>query len=331
MVFIVNRFSGRKKRVEFKVLGHASSDGTTSNQTLDLVTWNLGYAGLGENANFVADGGKDLLPHSRDEVLRNAMAITEVLKTLPADVYLLQELAGPSLVNRQVDLKGMVIDCLPGCDYVYSSDFRTQLIPAPLKIDIGSAVFSRRQLMQPEGLLLPQEGYFAGFIRKNYRMLVCRFEVPATTRELVIVNVHLAAFDRDAKVRLQQLESVMEYVQQQFSMGNYVIIGGDWNLSLVDTDFPHQTPEQYLFWIAEMPTRDLPEGWKIAADNRVPSVRTVHQAYVSGDNYTFVVDGFVVSPNVTVLDIENKDLGFRNTDHHPVKLRVQLELESKEV
>ena len=39
----------------------------------------------------------------------------------------------------------------------------------------------------------------------------------------------------------------------------------------------------------------------------------------------YVIDGFFLSPNVRVDSVETVDLGFENSDHNPVLLRVTLE------
>ena len=83
-------------------------------------------------------------------------------------------------------------------------------------------------------------------------------------------------------------------------------------------DFPHSTAPEYQFWIRDFPHELLPEGWTWAVDPSVPSVRTAHQPYVAGDNLVMVIDGFLVSPNVAVDQVNGVDLGFEHTDHHPV-------------
>jgi hypothetical protein len=37
-----------------------------------------------------------------------------------------------------------------------------------------------------------------------------------------------------------------------------------------------------------------------------------------------VIDGFIVSPNVTVDTVETLDFGFQNSDHNPVYITVSL-------
>ena len=153
-------------------------------------------------------------------------------------------------------------------------------------------------------------------------MLVSEFKVSNSAR-LIVINVHLAAFD-DGNTRLEQLDSVLEFATREFEKGNYVVVGGDCNLRLNETNFEHTTDDSHLFWLADFPHEKLMDGWQIAADTKVPTVRTLHKPYVKGENYVCVIDGFILSPNIEIVDVRNIDLGFENSDHQPVQLEVKL-------
>ena len=80
--------------VELPVSGSARCPAVSD--TLELLTWNIGYAGLGEEADFVADGGRHWRTGSRTTVERNLAAIVERLRAEEPDVLLLQELSRDS-------------------------------------------------------------------------------------------------------------------------------------------------------------------------------------------------------------------------------------------
>jgi len=291
-------------------------------QRLRVLSWNLGYAGLGAESNFVADGGEDLRPANRELVVRNADAISKQIRQEDADLIFLQEVAGASFINRSVDLRGTVLKTLNEMSSVYSADVQSWLVPYPFNMDTGKLTLTRFPTSSSKGILLPLEDtYYAGFLAREYRMVVNRLDV-GQQKELVAINIHLAAFD-DGATRLKQVAAVLEYAQQEFEKGNYVLVGGDWNLRLVETDFPHATDEEHLFWIADFPLDEVPAGWHLAADDQVPSVRTLHQAYVAGVNYMCTVDGFLLSPNLNCVSVENIDLGFQNSDHQPSILTLE--------
>jgi len=290
-------------------------------ERVKIMSWNLGYAGLGSGANFVADGGEDLLPASRELVLENAAAIKRQIGKFDGDIIFLQEAASSSFINRNVDLRQTVLDGTLEMSSVYFPDVRSWLVPHPLNMNTGKVTISKLQSNAAEGILLPLEDkYYAGFLLREYRMAVSRFNI-GRNKPLVAINIHLAAFD-DGSTRKKQLAAVLEYAKKEFDKGNYVLVGGDWNLRLIETDFPHSTEEEHLFWLEDFPSQAVPAGWQLVADKETPSVRTLHQAYAVNDNYVCTVDGFLLSPNLLSVGIENLDLGFQHSDHQPVVLTI---------
>ena len=289
---------------------------------LEIVTWNLGYAGLGKDSNFVMDGGTDWRPKSKTMVEQNVSGIIDFLKSTEPDLFLFQEIAKPSFLNHHVNVLNSVITALPKYQHIYISDFRTRLIPYPYNIDSGLSVFARSGLVSSsESRLLPLEQRRFGAFRKHYQMVVNRIPTNVRGKEWIVINLHLAAFDSNADVRCKQLEVIRSFAMEQYKHGNFVVIGGDWNLRLAKTDFLHQTKEKYLFWVNDLPNDAFPQDWKVIADSQVPSVRTVHKAYVPNDNYVTVIDGFITSPNVETILIKSMNLDFVYSDHNPVEAK----------
>jgi endonuclease/exonuclease/phosphatase family metal-dependent hydrolase len=283
---------------------------------LEILSWNLGFGGLGEGAEFYPDGGRRLIPSSRRDVLRYVAGIGAFLGQAEADLYLLQEAARPSAVNRGVDLVADLTARLPGRWQAYSPEV---LIPFP-RVSVGPATFAPGPPCTVERLELPRVKRWQPF-----HLLITRFPVSGGGGELVLANVHLSAFDENASLRRRQLESVTAFLLAEALRGNWVVLGGDWNLLLAETRFPHTTAERYLFWVHPLPDGFPPPGWRLVVDDKVPTVRTLERAYARGENYTAVIDGFVVSPNVCVLEVRTADLDFRFSDHQPVSVRLRLD------
>jgi endonuclease/exonuclease/phosphatase family metal-dependent hydrolase len=204
---------------------------------------------------------------------------------------------------------------------VFDPEVQTRLIPPPFSTAHGTAIFSRVGLASSERIALPLEDeHVAGLLRRHYRMHIARLPIRDTSREWVIVNVHLAAFDRGAEVRRRQLREVLAFAEAEFGRGSPVVVGGDWNLEFVARGaFPHTTEERHLFWLHPFPFEVLPESWRAAFDGRVPSARTLYAPYEPGRTYVTVIDAFLVSPNVEVERMEGIDLGFAHSDHQPVR------------
>lgn len=300
----------------------AATDLDPAGDTLDLLVWNVGYGGLGAGSDFVSDGGTHMFPPSREAVRANVAGIEAFLAQhgTEADVVVMQELAQAGPVNYWVDLRERVEHALRDRDTTFFADFKTRLMPWPLCMVHGQELFSRALVSENGLVALPAEDSGIFGVRRRYASPFVRL---AGDRNWTIVSVHLAAFDENALVRTRQLHELMAWAEREHSSGRRVVIAGDWNLQIAETDFPHSTDESFLFWLFPFPEDALPEGWRIAADGRIPSVRTNHKPYVAGENYVTTIDGFIVSPNVEVLDVHGFDLGFEHTDHQPVRLRVR--------
>jgi endonuclease/exonuclease/phosphatase family metal-dependent hydrolase len=290
--------------------------------TISLASWNVGYAGMGKDSDFIMDLGEQRRPLSADLVVANAAAIARTLASLDTDLILLQEAARPSWNTYGHDVIGDIAAALPGYGLSFGADIDTRFVPKPFSIEIGNASFSRRAVLAAERRGLPLEPDFEfGLFRKGYRMHILRLDGPD---QWVIVNIHLSAFDdKDDAVRERQLAAVMQFAQAEYQAGHRVIIGGDWNMRLAPTDFLHTTEDRFLFWVRDLPPDAIPQGWRLALDKARPTVRTANKPYVAGENYTLIIDGFLVSPNVEIMSVETRDLGFVHSDHNPAVLHAR--------
>lgn len=288
-----------------------------STGTLTLMIWNIGYAGLGRESDFLADGGKMVLPPSKSVVEKNLAGIQKTLRSNRADIYLFQEIAGPGLLTRGVDVRSGLLAALPDASAFMSADAMTRFTPAPFGLRHGPATFSYVSNNPAEIVRLPNEpAPMMGLIPRLYHVQVTRFEIGAES--WVVINAHLSAFDEGANTRQQQLDAVLALAKTYYEAGKHVVVGGDWNMRLTETDFTSTSAEEALFWIHDFPKNKLEAGWSLAYDAEIPSVRTNERPYVRDENYRTVIDGLLLSPNVRLVKAEGIDLDFEFTDHQPV-------------
>jgi len=284
---------------------------------LNVMTWNIGYSGLGEESDFQADGGTMLRPPSKAAVEKNLAGISGVLKDHQPDIILMQELAAGGFLTRGVDVLGTVKQSLADYSMFFSSDIRTRYFPGPISLKHGLGTFLRVANQGTEIVRIPEEPEaLMGFIRRRYHVQVTELKLGET--DWAVINVHLSAFDEGANTRMQQLRAVLDLAQSYYASGKAVAVGGDWNMRLTPTDFAYTADESAQFWIHDFPREELGEGWQIAVDPSTPSVRTNEQTYKAGVNYTTIIDGLVVSPNVEIVSAKGLDLSFQYTDHQPV-------------
>lgn len=314
---VVNRLYVPPELEAAEINGAVPSIDSSSTDRLEITTWNVGYAGLGAESDFVYDLGEQRRPLNGELVDDNSAAIEAQLQAMQADIFLLQEVAEPSWLTHRRDVLGRIVAALPDHQRTFGPDVNMRFVPPPFNLRVGNAIFSRVPLSSAERRGLPLEPNFElGLFRKGYRMHIVRIDAE---RSWVIINIHLSSFDSEEDdVRGAQVAALLSFAEAEYARGNHVVIGGDWNLRLAETDFPHTSDPRFMFWVRDFPQDQVPQGWAWAIDPSVPTVRGAHQPYVPGENFTLVIDGFLVSPNVRVERVEATDLNFRHTDHHPV-------------
>ena len=293
-------------------------DGEGRLRRLKVTTWNLGYSGLGFDSDFVADGGRRYLPPSQCAVRRNQDAICVWLASQGrrSDVLLLQELAGSGPSTWWLDLGARVRGALLGFTEHHRVDWRTPA-PWPLGVAHGDSLFARAASDAFEVWPLPDQGDPHTWpARRRYAALVAELRAGGCVWK--VGGLHLSAFDAKARLRRAQLQALLHKAEEAYAAGAYVVLGGDFNLTLAAPEFPHATPTEHLQWVHPFPMELLPQGWRVAYDSRVATVRSNHAPFRAGVNFTAVIDGFILSPNVELLSVEAADLGFGPSDHHPV-------------
>ncbi len=300
-----------------KIDKQVNSTSKSVGSVITVMDWNIGYAGLGKDSDFVMDGGKNLLPPSREIVKTNVQGIADILNKYPADFYLMQELSKPDMLNMGVDVLGGVRAALPAHSSWFTHDFSTKFIPTKWALKHGLASFTPFAPNNISVLRLPNEPEkLGGIIERQYHIQVTEFT--ENGHEWALFNIHLSAFDEGGNIRVQQFEKLLDIAKEFYASGKHVVIGGDWNMQLTPTDFPNNTDMKQLFWLKTLPTEKLPANWRLLYDANIATVRTNYQPYVKGENYTTIIDGFLVSPNIDVINIKGIDTNFEFTDHQPV-------------
>lgn len=318
-VAVINRMPAHPR---LQSIGPIAAMPTLPAGALTVMTWNIGYGGLGAESEFFADGGKEMLPPGKAIVEKNVAGIVSLLNKNAPDAILMQETARASLLTRGVDTLGAVVGALKGRDNAFSADLAARLLPPPFNIRNGlftsiSWGGARRELYE-----LPREPNFIfGLFKRRYHAQVVRVPVDGDAADWVLIDIHLSAFDEGANVRLAQLREVLKLAEAEYEKGARVVVGGDWNYEFARPDTLSTTKEKFLFWLHAFPYLELKAGWTAAFDPEIPTCRTNERPYARGENFTTIIDGFIVSPNVEVVEVRAIDLDFQYTDHQPVVAR----------
>lgn len=318
--------------------GANSVDNAIPGRSLRVVTFNTGYGALGEEADFFMDGGTGVDPESQEQVEQNMIGIEGILARTDADILLLQEVDTDSDRSFGMNQWLQYEYDLEGYETRFAPNYVCEYVPYPLpetigKVNSGIATYSRFDISSATRYSLPCPFSWPVRVANLKRcMLVTRMPITDVTytddngvthQELVVVNVHLEAYD-DGEGKAEQTRILMEFAEAEYAKGNYVIIGGDFNQTFPDAVgiYPIQDTSNWMPGILE----ELPKGWQYAYDGASPTCRLLNQPYDPQSSATqyYVIDGFIVSPNVTVERVKTLDEDFLYSDHNPVVIDLVL-------
>ncbi len=144
-------------------------------------------------------------------------------------------------------------------------------------------------------------------------------------KELILINLHLSAYDKGGKIRKQQLDFLSSFLQEEYKKGNYIIAGGDFNHQIPGSEVSiFKTTEEWPEWLQSIPKDFQPEGFRWSFDEENPTARAVAKPYKKGETFTTIIDGFLISDNVEDISTKVKNLDFTYSDHNPVILNFKL-------
>ncbi|MCJ8015176.1 endonuclease/exonuclease/phosphatase family protein [Paenibacillus sp. KQZ6P-2] len=299
-------------------------------ESFTLTTFNIGYAGLDKNQDFFMDGGTHSRSSSKKQTLANLKGIQSFLSSRHSDMYFLQEVDVKSSRSYDINEVAELQKSLQGYSFSYADNYKVPWVPVPVFHPLGHThsgimTLSSYKSTSATRFDLPGNEKWPQQLFDLDRAFIENRIPVENGKELVLVNLHLSAFDKGGKIRKQQLQFVGDYIKKETEKGNYLIVGGDWNHSLPGTD-PKAFPatQGWPDWLQPFPESFKPEGFQWAVDKNTPSVRTVDVPYQEGVNFRAVIDGFLVSPNVEIIKVQGHDLKHEYSDHNPVTAEFKL-------
>ena len=300
----------------------------STGDSMTILTYNTGYAGLSKDEDFFMDGGSKVMPETKDLVKHNMKGIAGILNDADADVCFLQEVDIDSKRSYHINEKAYYEKAL-GVDGIFACNFKCVYVPYPLptigKVESGLVTYSDYKVSEASRISLPES--FSWPVKTcNLKrcMLEARVPLEGTDKELVLINFHLEAYD-SGEGKIAQRKVLVKKLKEEYEKGNYVIAGGDFNQTFDGMDtYPIHDKDS---WVpGKVGKEDIPEGFSYAVSDNVPTCRLLNGPYSGNydDSQVYVLDGFIVSDNLKIDQVENIDTQFEYTDHQPVKLNVTL-------
>lgn len=311
------------------VTGNIQTRQARVGEMISLITMNVGYGGTGAQQDFFMDGGSMTRPESLAVVEANAKGVLSALGLRKADIYLLQEVDLNSWRSHSMN-QGEYFR--RGFGYAYNTTFaynyNCEFVPFPWpplgRVKSGLSTSTTFQVTEATRESLPVPFSWPVRVANLKRcLLVERIPVENSDKELVVINLHLEAFD-DGEGKIAQTKQLMQLLSAEYRKGNYVIAGGDFNQQFEDVRNVYPLLDENSWQPGVLFNSDLPKGFSYVYDASSPTCRLLNKPYSGERSETqmYVIDGYIVSDNLRVNHVETVDLNFAHSDHHPVFLQV---------
>jgi endonuclease/exonuclease/phosphatase family metal-dependent hydrolase len=347
-----------------------------------LMTWNIGYGCLGDNADFFLDGGKGVMTatqerrevniaglkgtivskepdiiffqevdrdskrsYNKDELLELSVGLSELLDQNNANDILndLEEYSATKGTDVNIEIvggdnkSGDSNKLGNGYSTSFAYNYKAEYVPYPIpqclgKVNSGIATFSKFNVEDAERISLPCPFKWpVRTINLKRCLLVNRIPVvdedeKETGKELVLVNLHLEAYD-GGENKAAQTEQLRAFLQSEYDKGNYVIAGGDFNQAFSNVDLSMYPEKDGNWHCGLIETSDFGKNFQCEMDNSKPTCRLLDQPYQGADKDSFqyyMIDGFIVSDNIEVSETKTIGTFFAPSDHNPVLMNVKL-------
>lgn len=316
-----------EKEITLEIRGKATAQ---PDSIFTFLNWNIGYGGLGDKADFFYDGGK-MAVSPKEDVDNYLNGIDSFIKSNDSiDFVFIQE--ADTLARRSYSINELVgiSKQLPNHAYSFAVNYDVKFVPVPYTNPMGKVVAGLVSFSKFQPVDAMRYGYDANFswptsIYFLDRCFLVHRIALANGKEFLAINTHNSAYDKTGELKKREMEMLKEFVVKEFEKGNYVVVGGDWNQYPPGFDvksFNKTIDESYDQ--VNISAAFMPESWTWAFDNTVPTNRSLLTAYNPETTFKTLIDYYLVSPNLEVLQVKNVDMQFKFSDHQPVILQVKL-------
>jgi endonuclease/exonuclease/phosphatase family metal-dependent hydrolase len=306
-------------------------DAPLDKDEFSFITWNIGYCGLDKNMDFFYDGGKKVRP-TDSSFQKNLNGVYKfVSEQDTVDFVMLQEVDTLAKRSYFTNELALLSDALANHVKSFATNYNVKYVPLPLLKPMGEVISGIVTYSKPRPEISERYSFGVNYswpmrIFMLDRCFLLQRYALANRHELIVINTHNSAFEDADVLRRYELWMLRSFVLQEFAMGNYVVLGGDWNENPADYDnIKYYSCYNKKKGTPKIPENYLPENWHWACDKKTPTNRDVNEAYRPGFTPTTTYDFFVTSPNVIVDKVEAIACGFEFSDHQPVYMHIRLD------
>lgn len=334
LLYVVLGFYRLDDKLELQITNNNTAVASANGQ-YTIMTYNVGFGAYSPDYTFFMDTGmmKDGTPtqgkygtaRSKQEVERNIGGSSGIIKTHSPDFVIVQEVDYDSTRSYKVDQREY-FSGIAGYASTMAINYHSSYLFYPFgdphgKNNAGIMTLCKYKIADSTRYAFPIADDLSKLTDLDRCFAITR--VPLDNgKTLSIVSLHMSAYDEGGVIRKQQAELLKTVLVDEYSKGNYVIAGGDFNQDLIGNLEKFPSDQQVPPWISTYDVADIPAHFSIVADKNstVGSCRGADVVWERNKDYTCVIDGFIVSDNVTVEAVEIIDTDFAYSDHNPVKM-----------
>ncbi|MES2620038.1 MAG: endonuclease/exonuclease/phosphatase family protein [Bacteroidota bacterium] len=302
---------------------------TLTDSTFSFLIWNVGYGGLGKEVDFFYDDGK-MVTSPKEHVLKNNAGMVKFFgQNRDIDFIMIQESDRESKRSWKIDQAEEFAKALPEHNYAFAANYDVKYLPFPFtdpmgKVYGGLQTLSKYIPVECKRIALPGISDFPRKIFYLERCLLMQRYNLANGKDLIIINTHFEAYD-DGSVKKQQMALTKKILEEEYAKGNYVVMGGDWNIAPPSFNVHtwEKEPEDDALYLKNNDANYVP-GWSYVFDSTVATNRKNKFVFDPKTTFTTVIDYYFTSPNIEVVEVKGVDMGFDLSDHQPVKMKIRL-------
>ncbi len=297
-------------------------------EQVSIISWNIGYCGLGQEMDFFYEGGKNMGPDKEmyQQYINQVFAMVSKMDSV--DFVLLQEVDFDAKRTYYDHQDSVLMSALPMFSYVTAANYKVPYIPFPIfnpmgRVHSGMMTFSRfipdyaARVQYPGSYEWPMKVFFL-----DRCFIIMKFDLE-NGKEFIMVNTHNSAYSDAADIRVTEMQFLKSFLLDWTQRGNYVIVGGDWNANPPGFDSTKVSSGDLVYAVGQSVDTDfMPEGWQWVYDPTMPTNRDVSAPYFKGQSKTTLIDYYLCSPNIEVHNVKTINAGFAVSDHNPVYLNV---------
>ena len=292
-------------------------------KNIRIMSWNIGYGALGDNADFFMDGGKMVNTASKERVRYNLDGIIDRIDEINPDILLIQEMDRNSTRSHFVDeykyIQQNSGSYVAKNQSIFTYNYKVSFVPYPIppigKVEAGLATYSAFKISNATRVKLPSPFKWPISVGNLKRCLeISRMPIENSEKEFVLINLHLEAYD-SGEGKIAQTNMLKEILKEELDKGNYVVAGGDFNQVFSNIDISAYPIFEGLWEPGRIDVEEFDDRLTFITDASNPTCRSLDKVYV---------DGFIVSDNIQIQNVRTHNTVFQYADHNPVSMDIVL-------